>query len=210
MQINVRAKLSQNEMYVPQVVCFCDIPVGDLAIHVEKYSPFGLSFAKDYIVRAGGCPVFYIPRHSGVRAARDWPPQILDMWHKATDPAETQAVFDAMRKAVYFDWMVQQYDKAFHSEALTEQLPEMPAAVSDFISEFIRFLDFHVFSQVKFFDHDLPDDHPENFYFEREWRLLGNLRFRLEDVRRVLLPRGYAERFHMDCSEYCGPLTSVD
>ena len=32
------------EAWDPQVVCFCDIPVTDLEIHMKKYSRFGLSF----------------------------------------------------------------------------------------------------------------------------------------------------------------------
>jgi hypothetical protein len=38
------------ELYKPQVVCFCDIPVSDLEIHIRKYSPFGLSFLKPFLV----------------------------------------------------------------------------------------------------------------------------------------------------------------
>ena len=44
------AKISKNEMYSPQIVCFCDIPIEDLSIHIKKYSRFGISFSKDFII----------------------------------------------------------------------------------------------------------------------------------------------------------------
>ena len=37
------------EMYRPRAVSFCDIPEGDLEIHMRKYSPFGLSFGLDTV-----------------------------------------------------------------------------------------------------------------------------------------------------------------
>lgn len=40
-----------------------------------------------------------------------------------------------------------------------------------------RFLSFHIFSYLKFFDHSLNDDHEDNYYFEREWRVIGNIHF---------------------------------
>ncbi len=51
---------SSNVMYSPTMVCFCDIPVDDLSIHIGKYSRFGLSFSKDFIANLGGTPIYYI------------------------------------------------------------------------------------------------------------------------------------------------------
>ena len=63
------AKISQNKMYLPQMVCFSDIPVEDLTLHVKKYSRFGISFNKDFVVKQGGVPVHYIPAQSHVKAS---------------------------------------------------------------------------------------------------------------------------------------------
>ncbi|MFH1613690.1 MAG: abortive infection system antitoxin AbiGi family protein [Planctomycetota bacterium] len=65
----------------------------------------------------------------------------------------------------------------------------------------------NIFSYLKSFDHMLTEDHMENFYFEREWRVLGDLKFELKDVRRVFLPEFYAKRFHKKLPDYCGQVT---
>src|SRR6185503_6683688 len=66
--LNPRASISNNEMYSPQIVCFCDIPVEDLEIHTDKYSSFGLSLSKDLVARQGGAPVLYLPLNAHVQA----------------------------------------------------------------------------------------------------------------------------------------------
>src|SRR5919107_123559 len=47
-----------------QRVCFCDIPVTDLEIHMNKYSRFGLSFLKNFLVGKGANPVLYVAENS--------------------------------------------------------------------------------------------------------------------------------------------------
>ena len=54
------AKFSDEGMYDPLVVCFCDIPVADLSIHMEKYKQFGLAFTKEFLVKKEARPVFYM------------------------------------------------------------------------------------------------------------------------------------------------------
>lgn len=61
-----RFDASSNKMINPDMVCFCDIPIEDLGIHIQKYSPFGLSFLKPFLIERGVNPVFYIARSSGI------------------------------------------------------------------------------------------------------------------------------------------------
>jgi hypothetical protein len=45
---------------------------------------------------------------------------------------------------------------------------------------------------------------------EREWRVIGDVKFALEDVHRVFMPERYAERFREDLPNYIGQLTFSD
>ena len=73
-----------------------------------------------------------------------------------------------------------------------------------------RFFDFHIFSFIKLFDDSLPDKDPENYYMEREWRLLGNLKFSFDNVVRVILPQKFAQQFRNDIPDYVGQITFSD
>jgi hypothetical protein len=48
----------------------------------------------------------------------------------------------------------------------------------------------HVLSHLKFFDAKLQDWEEANYYFEREWRISQDVKFRLNDLWRVILPPG--------------------
>jgi abortive phage resistance protein AbiGi (putative antitoxin) len=65
----------------------------------------------------------------------------------------------------------------------------------------------HVFSLCKPFDASKDDTDDENFYMEREWRVLGNVQFTLKDVYRVVLPSAFAERLRHDVPDYFGQVT---
>lgn len=71
--------LSGNDAIKCTSVCFCDIPVKALAVHMKKYGPFGAAFAKQLLLRSGATPVHYVARnarHRGVgigsRTVGDW------------------------------------------------------------------------------------------------------------------------------------------
>ena len=177
-EVNRAARISQNEMYIPQMVCFCDIPFEHLKIHVTKYTRFGLAFEKAFIVKNGGTPVCYLPLDAKVSSS--------------------------VNKGEYFD---QKLDKFQHyiSDVINTKCPE----VRDIMKEIENFLDFHVFCHVKFFNHNLPDDDPDNYYFEREWRVLGNLVFSIKDVASVFIPSDYEKHLKSDCPKLIGKVRTL-
>jgi len=73
-----------------------------------------------------------------------------------------------------------------------------------------RFLEFHVFSFTKFFDETLDEDHDDNYYMEREWRVMGSVKFRTDQVERIIVPRSFASRFRSEVPNYQGQLQYVD
>lgn len=47
-------------LYQIPMICFADIPLGQTSAHAEKYSKFGLSFAKHYLANCHASPVGYV------------------------------------------------------------------------------------------------------------------------------------------------------
>lgn len=180
-------KFSENQYYKPNVVCFSDIPVPDLAIHMEKYSRFGLAFRKTFLIGQGANPVFYLARQAVVEV-----------------PQGHQTL------ASYFD---EQHARllALQDELKNGDDPQALSKVNGHsnrdLEEMFAFLVFHLFSYCKFFDVDLSAGDPENYYMEREWRVFGRLNFQLTDVRRVMFPELFAKRFRQDLPEYYGEIT---
>lgn len=60
------------------------------------------------------------------------------------------------------------------------------------------------------FDSTKDDADQENYYMEREWRVIGDVKFGLEGVCRVILPRPYARRLRSDVPDYAGQITFPD
>ncbi len=171
-----------NAMYAPEMVCFCDIPADQLAIHCLKYSPFGLSFSKRFVAERGGRPVYYVPRDGKIRTFRA--PEPSHLGRRPRGPLSLENLTVEENVGAFFDQNVRELSE------LVQQCRSTPG-----VSPSMRFLDFHILSYFKFFDLHLEDSDEENFYLEREWRMIGNLRFKRKDIRRVFVRSGYATRF---------------
>lgn len=205
LQVNTKARISANEMYVPQVICFCDIPVDDLSIHINKYSRFGISFPKSFLVQRGANPVFYIAKNSVV-------PILSNSFKnlKYSNATDIESLFDTVSRAEHFDRIMKEYHDLFNLfEELIQQRQSTPGVSGDLkrLFDLQRFLDRHIFSFLKVFDDAKSDESEENFYMEREWRMLGNLRFGLDDVYRIIVPKEYASRLREDVPKYVGQIT---
>lgn len=186
---------SSNFMYGPKTVCFCDIPVEDLAIHMKKYSRFGVAFRKDYLIAKGVTPVFYVSAGSTITHHSSF-----------------------IRKANLVT-MAEAFDRFFADRRLVEtQIRELLNAncgpkVRDACENVLllnQTLDSLVFANVKFFDPQKDDDDEHHFYMEREWRAPGTVPFELENVSRVFLPSSFVKRFRADMPGYFGQVTFAE
>ena len=208
LSVNTDARISENEMYYPQITCFSDIPIGELDIHIQKFSRFGLSFLKSFLVQHGANPVFYIAKNATARFAPSGGRREIGGRddRRATDRAATSS---RITLAEHFDRTIRDYHDLFQHlrDAMEKEKIAEPFQRLFSIKEF---LDYHVFSFLKFFDESKPEKDPENFYMEREWRILGNLRFALDDIRRIILPESYATRLREDLPKYVGQITFVE
>ena len=75
------------------------------------------------------------------------------------------------------------------------------------LSKMETFIEDIVLAFIKPFDEMRAEDDPGNYYMEREWRTLTSIKFRLADVRRVIIPDAYADRFRENVPMYTGQVT---
>jgi len=201
--------LSSNELVDPDVICFCDIPVADFAVHMEKYSKFGLAFSKSFLTEQGATPVFYVAAKSAWFSAEQSREATLDVMNRCglsragLTPLEGNE--PVRRKGEYFDSAF----KSYRQLILDLSGEDSPLCVDQrkILDQLDEFLTSGVFSFLKFFDHEEDDDDPENWYMEREWRMHGNLKFQLSDVRRVILPERFAGELRRRVPAYTGQVT---
>jgi hypothetical protein len=204
MRSDGQKQLSKNEAVMSTMLCFCDIPLGQLQIHMQKYGSFGIAFCKHFLLRRGATPVYYIPRNarSNLTVGRG--------------PRTVAEQFDVLRADFQrFSLDLEEYVTRIDGPtSLLAKLPgpNTPAGhrLRGLFSALERDLDELMFARMKFFEAGLPEGDDENFYMEREWRLHGDgLRFRLGDIARIFLPQEYCQQFHEDIPEYTGPVCSV-
>jgi hypothetical protein len=190
MEVYPEGNLSTNKAYNAGVVCFCDIPIGDLEIHMRKYSRFGIAFTKKYLLDKGATPVMYIPRR-GLPA----------------HPAFGKRIVST---AAEFDEFYRRYEVAFREvRSKSGAVGELKRKSRQF-REVMHFLDVNILSHLKFFDPLTAEGDKNNFYMEREWRVLDNVHFALADVRRIIVPRRYGRDLRKHFPKYVGEVTFAD
>jgi hypothetical protein len=198
-------KLSSNEAVRAAAVCFCDIPVTHLAIHIRKYSSFGLAFRKKYLMDQGASPVFYV-------AANAAPPP-----SPGIGPRTLRASFDALYADMQtvkhmMNGLVDQLDGRAGQRLTFKMSPRgtpLPMQVLGKLNALASDLDKMLFAHLQFFDGTLSDEHVENYYMEREWRKVDGLCFRWEDLSRVILPPGFEALLLERLSGFDRPVTTV-
>jgi abortive phage resistance protein AbiGi (putative antitoxin) len=187
------------EYFRTPAVCFCDIPVEDLDVHTGKYSRFGLSFLKEFVVPRGASPVFYLDRAAAVE------PSLYSLDQKAAPREKIFEVGLGLVSDLLYDLEHGRRDASGGRSAPWATNTEDRRRLYDVETFFV----FHVLSFLKPFDALTTDADPENYYMEREWRVLRRLEFDIDDVYRIFLPREYARRFREDLPDYAGQLTFV-
>lgn len=190
LSVRSNKKFSDGDMYVRNYVCFCDIPLGDMGIHMVKYSDFGLSFDKSFLIKNGASPVLYIANKSIVR-------------HFDTGKD--------LSRSDYFDDHVRKYNKltgkilSKRDELDQTEDSELVKLLSEAM-EIVNFLDTMIFGFCKPVDEIENESHGENYYMEREWRIIDKLKFELSDICMVILPEAYIDQFNKDLPAYKGTI----
>lgn len=176
--------LEFEKLIIPTVTCYCDILKGHLDIHLKKYGRFGVSFRREYLIYHGARPVTYVPVSK----------TDLHSPHGRMFLRHIQEVFLAFHE--HFD--KPNRNNGPKSTPIGKRPPTPEATISALGSLLGK--DFLAF--IKPFNADLPDNHPENYYLEREWRKHGNLPATPESTNAVWVPKEYIQRFQADMPEF--------
>jgi len=172
--------LVSQELIDPTIICVCDIPLEHLGMHLEKYSPFGLSLSKQLLIKHGARPVFYVPLSTSDKGS----------------PFGQQMLLN-----------VDQAYRGFHEHVVrrTERprsrihvIGSRPKSAKDAIAAVDAILAKDFLAFIKPFDSALGPDHQDNYYAEREWRKYGNQLFKPQDVRHIVVGHGYRRRFRRE------------
>ena len=177
-------KLLDEELIIPTITCYCDIPFERLEIHVSKYGPFALSFKREYVIRYGARPVLYIPLRQDDRLSPYGRVLLEEIEQKYKG---------------FMEHVISKIDQSkFTSHGVGKQTSEADEAAVWLSCVMER----DILAFIKPFDSHLPDNDPANYYMEREWRKYGNLQFEPSNVQKVLVPDDYVDRFRADRPKY--------
>src|SRR5699024_5946499 len=156
---NVQLHKEENQLekiISPQMICFADIPINDLSLHMEKYSNFGIAFKKDYLVKYGANPVLYLTQNGMVNGQKT----TREDWFR-----------DHLKKYAFFRDEI----KKLAADEQAKEIKELFAEIDQFLLQ-------DVIAYIKPFDASKNDADEDNYYLEREWRIIGNLPFTLKDI----------------------------
>lgn len=169
LEIDPTRRPQKGELIKQSVTCYCDIPRNELKIHLSKYGRFGVGLDRSQLSRWGARPVAYVP--------------FMSKYPGGTAGSFLLRDLDALLKGMHAFPLGGPAEKE-----RTVGVPLRSRAEVDDRLESTFYKDFLAF--LKFFDGDLPVDHPEYYYAEREWRKFDVVDLELT-LREIVVPAAY-------------------
>jgi hypothetical protein len=197
------ARFSNCETYEFPGVCFCDIPLADLAIHARKYSCFGIAFQKQFLVAKGASPVLYLANDSRITVAAN---HDLGIDNRSYTRKE------------FFDLMFPRFDglcsdlafQARNVRPAPSQAVEELAQTALLVEGLQDYIKQYLLSYCKAFEANRDDDDERHFYMEREWRVLDDVLFAVSDIERLVVPRSFSKQLRDDLPGFYGQTYFLD
>ena len=184
--VDLSKRLHFEELVVPTVTCYCDIPLSSLAVHTAKYGAFGLSLSRHHLIKLGARPVIYVP----VRA---------DDWGNSRGGGT--ALLSSLEAS--YRGLITQLVPPMVDTATRSMVPgDVPTTPEDAAHHLKRTLGLEVLAFIKPYDATLDEGDPSYYYAEREWRKFGNMRFEPLDVVHVVVHPEYIERARAELPGY--------
>lgn len=186
---NPSYELLKEDMLIPEVVCFGDIPFESLNIHLKKYGLFGLALRRDYLIMSGARPVMYLPYRDD-----DW----ASIYGK-TLLKDIEEIYRSLRK--HTQNLENPEETRYIASPLASFESALKAAESMIAKDFLAF--------IKPFNSQLEKNHDDNFYMEREWRRLGNVCFKVEHITKIVVKKGYCVKLRRALPDYAHLVVEV-
>lgn len=203
-------------------ICFCDIPDESLHIHTGKYGHFGIGFGKDFLVSYGARPVTYIPARGQMNiisgeslTQKNTMRTLIELSEDSYNVAKLMTYISKHSEIVeylknhvkdnIYNWKINQIGMLSLYTAVNSILEDVNE-----IAQSVNCLLDQNFLYNKYYDHTLSENDPENYYYEREWRVLRTVFFTMNDIVTVYLPSAYVKRFVNDFPEYNGGFYMLD
>lgn len=202
--IEINYSLSFEKMINPQSVCFADIPLNDLKRHMNHYGGFGIGFKKEHLIERGANPIFYIATNSKLKAYKK-----DDNGYVITTDGRIEKEW-VDRQAYFLKNLERLHEYLWHINPQINPKTTPLLNEEDALRELKEFINFHILSYFKPWKFTENHDDPDNYYFEREWRIIGHLFFDLNDVKQVIIPKNFCEQFRHDFADYYGELIFSD
>lgn len=157
------------------VTCYADIPWKSLGLHTSKYGLFGFGVSAAHLARIGARPVMYVPYG--------------DFTY---EPNRRRGLLNSLTtEFVKLHKLVDKYENKHNPEdedgIVTVDKQHKWSQLNDILAMDIA-------AYIKPYNRNLDIHHPECYYTEREWRLLGNVKIIPSQVPVIVVAKGYKER----------------
>lgn len=187
-------------------VCFCDIPIESLGLHIQKYGKFGVSFGKQFLIAQGARPVIYVPNNAGA-------PYISENLESHIGKRLKSLLSDLMRltkKLTPVDANAAD-EKIKMSETVKLSDDDKAQEIISRLGGYWPFVLANFYYYLKFYDDTKSEDDPDNYYTEREWRVVRNdVKFSIGDIRTIIAPREFSEALNEELPKFEGRIHELE
>lgn len=192
--LDISGSLAREDMLIPSVTCYCDIPYEQLGPHLLKYGRFGLSFSRHKLTKVGARPVTYVPCRPDDRQG---------VFTGHTLLKELKATF----QGIHAQRMALTPSGSEMKRSVALERP--PESVLEALEKAEHALALRVLAFIKPYKSTLDESDADYRYSEREWRKLGNFLFDPDDVMRIVVDRSFLQRAREDLPNFIGQLCSA-
>ena len=167
------------------MVCFCDIPLGQIDQHVKTYGKYGLGMSKEWAMKNGITPVRYIHRGS---------PEMNDDFANVVKKALNEALKEGKTfSEKYAEIISKGIDVETDFTNIPERTKNLLVCLDEIATQYNEFFDKNFSPYLKVYEGDRSKKkNIVRFYNEREWRSVrfeANrfLKFEFDDIEAILV-----------------------